>query len=127
MGRRAALVGSAGLVLAAVHGCLSPTQISVEIVTDVPCAEVNGVAAWVGAPGIELAAAPPKLSADHPCDTGRIGSFVVTPSGGKSDEVGIEVALGIDGGVASACSPPRPGCIVARRVVSFTPRGDVQV
>jgi hypothetical protein len=105
---------------AALFDCREPTQMVVEVFTDVPCPELGGVTISVG-PGGDFETREPVATGTK-CDAsnGRVGSLYVVPSGSPSDEVGIKVvgAIGLD---PRACEPPAygPKCIVARRQLRY--------
>lgn len=98
--------------------CLDPTEIVLELSTNVPCnvVEANGVAIAIGAPGDDDSGV---ATATSMCANGDIGTLVVVPSTGNGPEVGIRVMLGVD---ASTCEGPAySGCIVERRALRYTP------
>lgn len=101
--------------------CRSPTQITVEMTTDVPCGSQQGASLTVGVP--EQLENKPVTSTAVACDptTGRIGSVVIVPSGSDSDDVGIKVVLGLDRSAALCVPPYGQGCVVARRSLRFIP------
>lgn len=108
----------AGLV--AMGACRAPTEITIELSTDVKCADVRATAITIG--DLANLDAKPSTTVTPACDpqTGRIGSMVIVPSGAKDDIVAIKVVLGV-GRDPSECIPPAygPGCIVARRALHF--------
>ncbi|HEU4532806.1 MAG TPA: hypothetical protein VFS00_01765, partial [Polyangiaceae bacterium] len=107
----------AGLALA----CQDPTQVTVRISTNVPCARVNGVSLTVGAHGT-LEDKPPSDSWTT-CDpaTETIGTVAVVPRGGDDEELGMKLVLAVTKGRAEDCraddDPPYDGCVVARRTM----------
>ena len=117
------LAASMTVVIPALGGiaaCRAPTEITIELTTDVKCADVKGTAITIG----DLAGldGKPSTTVTPACDpqTGRIGSMVIVPSGSKDDVVAIKVVLGVQRDPAE-CVPPAygPGCIVARRALHF--------
>jgi hypothetical protein len=115
-----------GSVLAA-SGCRAPTQIAVELSTDVPCAEVQGTAISVASPD-ELEGRQPT-SMTQACDpSGRIGSLVIVPSGAPDAEIAFRVVLG-HGKPVEQCAAPSygAGCIVARRSLRFVEHASLTV
>ena len=120
------LVGLLGL--AAVGACRTPTEITIEITTDVKCADVRGTAITVGA--LADLDGKPSTTVTTACDprNGRIGSMVIVPSGAKDDIVAIKVVLGI-GKDPAECAPPAygPGCVIARRALHFIPSAALTV
>jgi hypothetical protein len=99
--------------------CLDPTEIVLEIGTDVACSVVaqNGVAITVGRTGDDGGVA---IMTNLCASDGGIGSLAITPSGAVDDPIGIRVVLGVDASV-DACGPNYEGCIVARRALRFDP------
>src|SRR5512137_2909405 len=81
-----------GVLLGCSAACREPTQITLEITTDVPCDKLSDVAITTGptTAGVEGSAITLLTSK---CDkaTGRIGSLVVVPSGSVDDAVAIKV------------------------------------
>lgn len=109
------------LALMALAGCRAPTEIVVELKTDVVCSDLQGVELRVG-PVQGLDERPASASTDACSSSGRIGSLVLVPSGGRSDEVAVQVVAGF-GKSVDKCRPPGygPGCIVARRALRYVP------
>ncbi len=106
--------------------CLGPTEIEVQISTDVACKDVNSTAVAVGPAGDDSRAVGAKTSSC--ADGGAIGTLVVTPSGGLDDVVGIRVTLGVGAAQADVChAPDYPGCIVARRSLHFVPHATLSL
>jgi hypothetical protein len=113
-----ASVVAVGLWLGA--SCRAPTQIVVELRTDVPCADVRGTTLAVGSLD-SLESRPPVASTTACAEaTGRIGSIVIVPSGGPDDSVAVKSVLAF-GRDPSECRPPDygQGCVVARRALRF--------
>jgi hypothetical protein len=103
--------------------CREPTQVTVDIRTDIPCSELHGVTLTTGrADGYEDKA---PVTVTPECDaSGRIGTLVVVPSGDDTDEVAIKVTAGFGPDDAEACKAPNygPGCVVARRILRYVPQ-----
>ena len=126
---RAALV-SGLFVLSSLAACREPTQITVDLTTELKCGGSDGVSGTtlsVGALGEALGSATPAMHTVH-CDPSarRIGSLVIVPSGAKNGEVAIEVVVGI-GKSPEQCILDRfvGGCIVARRALHFVPHASL--
>jgi hypothetical protein len=109
------------LSLATLSHCLDPTEIVLELSTDVSCGDVqaNGVTVAVGPPGVDTTA--PGAPSFACADDGGLGSLVVVPSGGIDDGVGIRVVLGVDASASTCVAPDFSGCVVARRALRFSP------
>jgi hypothetical protein len=112
------------------HGCREATQITLELGTNVTCADMRGVEivvagapheaehrAALDAPGTRFATATTAECTEGPAPR-RIGTLVVTPSGGDGAVV---VVAAFGNARPDDCIAPRfgPGCIVARRKFSF--------
>ncbi len=101
--------------------CKSPTEISFVITTDVNCARVRDTAISVGTLGT-LNKKPPAATSEVCTTGGKLGTLVVTPSAGRSDEVEVQIVTGLDGKRAEDCisGDLTGGCIVARRALRFS-------
>ncbi len=120
----------AAVTLVAVAACLSPTEIVLDVRTNVPCtgtAAWRGVAISVGEPGLDVESRAPVLTTTA-CDaSGNIGSLVVVPTGSRNAEVGIRVVAGITSDPETCPSNGYDGCIVSRRTVAYLPHQSQQV
>ena len=102
--------------------CKDPTQITVEITTDVKCTDLRGTSITVGdLAGLDDRPLTTQTTTCDP-DRARIGSMVIVPSGADDETVAIRVIVGL-GKDPATCLPPSygPGCIVARRAIRFVP------
>lgn len=104
------------LLLAALGGCLDPTEVTVTILTDVPCTKLQGTNIRVGSSDISASVAPSQTQCTA---DGTIGSIVVLPNAALSNTQ-IKVVTGV-GETADQCDKDGylHGCIVARRSLSF--------
>lgn len=151
MKRTAALVLLAVPVLLGLFGllvaCYGPTEVRIEVSTDVPCiavadagratAKVRTTIA-VGASAAEALVAADTMTCDLAPGGGdsAIGSLVVVPSGPRDAHVTVTVTMTTDGGHTEDCKPVPVGkpagdcsvsgtcklpgnCIVARRIFAF--------
>lgn len=85
------------------------------------CAEVGSTTITVGT--VESVEKRPPIASRRGCDasSGEIGTLTLTPSGADDAEVAVKVVTGI-GASAESCAPPAyRGCVVARRLVRYTP------
>jgi hypothetical protein len=102
--------------------CAAPTEIRLNVYTDVACAdnpEWKGIAVYVGTANSNLENKAPALTSTS-CDrNGQIGSLVIVPSGDKDEEVGLRVVAGIGQNPEDCATHNYQGCIVARRSVRF--------
>jgi hypothetical protein len=105
-------------------GCREPTQVTLVVRTNEPCADVAGTSISVGQPGTVDMSDPVSVTAS--CDAGAIGTLVLAPTHGANERLGVLVAMTLDGG---ACPPPTwgPTCIVQRRLVSFEAHSSLSV
>jgi formylglycine-generating enzyme required for sulfatase activity len=119
------------LVVAA--GCRTPTQVTVELTTDVPCSELPNTTARVGRLGAELESRAPSVVTLACAPNGRIGSFVVAPSGELGDEFAVKVVLAHGSSSTDACDAAEQngtklaGCIRARRALRFSPHDELML
>ena len=123
----AALGGiSAALVVAgASPGCYTATQVTLTIVTDLPCAEHATTAVFIGATAAE-AEGNPASATEARCVDGRIGTLALTPTGDHDGRVAVRVVTAATGTSIDTCAAARgvlpTGCIVARRRVGYRSR-----
>ncbi|MDC0743327.1 hypothetical protein [Polyangium mundeleinium] len=127
MRRRPILAALSVLVAAAFAGCLEPTQITLEIVTDLDCSRIDSTAIVVSneAQAADTIRDPGAVASE--CNGGRIGALVLLPKSAKNESIAIKVVTGV-GLTAEDClndpaqmPAPGRGCIVARRRLSFIP------
>ncbi|MBK6695765.1 MAG: hypothetical protein IPG50_26670 [Myxococcales bacterium] len=113
------LLGAAVTFAALAWACLEPTQITVRLTTDVPCAELRGTSIYNGTGADAI-----PVTTTNDCLEGSphtIGTLVLAPSGtSKDDLVTITTVAGVD--VRSEeCTAANQwkGCIVARRKLRY--------
>jgi alpha-tubulin suppressor-like RCC1 family protein len=115
-----------GLVMIAATACRSPTQITFEITTNVPCSQLSDTWVTVGPLGVLDRATAPTTVAPRCTREGYVGSVVVVPSGGDGDLVAAQIVAGV--GVApSSCAADPSKCIVAKRGLRFIPHEPLTV
>jgi hypothetical protein len=130
-GRRKASPWRGACLLVAILGvahlsgaCRNPTEIELDIWTNVPCTDSiqwQGVAVYTGEPGLDLEAKAPAM-ASPACDSaGHVGTLVVTPSGPDNEQVGIRVVAGLAREPEDCGANGYAGCIVARRTLNYVP------
>jgi cysteine-rich repeat protein len=120
----------ASCVVAAVLalGCRTPTQVTVDVSTDLACPDVLGTLITVGDPAAVEGASP--VTSTEECATGdvlnRIGSLVVVPSDEQDAAFGVKIVAGVDSS-AETCTEANgyKGCIVARRGMRFVPHEEL--
>jgi hypothetical protein len=110
----------------AVASCLGPTEVTLVLTTDVPCdtLQMQRTSITVGTAS-DIEAKDPVTITDL-CDPGAgtshsIGTFVVIPGGGSSDEFAVRVVSGVDVPVGDCKGQGYHGCIVERRELAFVP------
>ena len=104
-----------------------PTEVVVEVYTDLPCPAVAAVAAGkAGELGDRDASAVSTV-----CDpeTGSLGRLVIVPRETENAEVALEVRVRTDDRPPDECveSKGYSGCIVARRILNYIPGRSVRV
>jgi hypothetical protein len=137
MRRRSTLVVATAASISLGVACYGPTEVRVELSTDLPCraaTDGGGTAAGpvhtfvrlggaVDAPVVaDTSSCTPRAGGDFVAD---IGSIVLVPSGDRSAHVTVQVTATADGSDPDVCG--RPGtpvaaqaqCIVARRTFVF--------
>ncbi|MFO0663474.1 MAG: hypothetical protein U0174_05955 [Polyangiaceae bacterium] len=105
--------------------CQEPTQVRLQLWTDIPCKEFGGVAI-TSEPSFDRAvqsvSTGTRIVRTSTCGAnGYIGDLFVYPENGTS-EAAIVVRAGRAGVDPSLCKPPNyAGCVVAKRQVAFLP------
>lgn len=127
---RLGLAGGAVGCAVVAASCREPTQITLEITTDVSCADValgGGVLVRVGNPAtIDVTGSTSIVATD--CNGGKVGTLAIVPSNTDDDQVAILAAVASRSDPAlpivrsADCDPKNPGnCIVTKRVLRFVP------
>lgn len=96
-----------------------PTELLVEVYSDVPCDATVAVAAGEAGQLGNRPASATSLTCDPA--TGHRGRLVIVPEGSDTKEMAIEVRIRADQGDPQNCTLDEgyDGCIVARRIVNF--------
>lgn len=127
MVRKALLLAVAIAPFLVALSCREPTQILLEITTDVPCSDVasaGGVAIRVGTPATVDDSPTTRLEATSCATNGTIGSLAIVPSG-SDDQVAILLSVAtkiapVTQTRSTDCSAAAPGnCVLARRVLRY--------
>ncbi len=121
------------VVTGVISSCLSATQVTFDITTDIPCADIGRTAITAGLEGETEKADPVKVVQSCTADgkVGAIGTFAVYPKAKNefraSFKVTVATTAGID--VTKACTPSQGyrGCIVSRRRISFVAHRGLRV
>jgi hypothetical protein len=107
-----------------IAACLGPTEIMLDVRTNVVCSNPEswrGVAVSVGQPGADVESRSPVLTTTTCGVDGEIGTLAVVPTGSKDAQVGIRVVAGITRNPEDCAAQGYDGCIVARRTVAYLP------
>lgn len=107
-----------------IAACLGPTEILLDVRTDVACSDASkwrGVAISVGQPGTDVESRAPVLTATTCTAGGEIGTLALVPTGAKDAQVGIRVVAGITRNPEDCAAQGYDGCIVVRRTVAYLP------
>jgi hypothetical protein len=126
---RRAAVACAGV--AAALACYAPTQIDVEISTDLDCEAVRagGIAIFVADTTAELGERAPAATTNRCAPRGQgdaeIGSLFLTPGGSRDASVVVEVVAGVTRPPGECARAANVGCIVSRRRVAYVPHKTV--
>jgi len=116
------LVGS----LAAASACRAPTQVTVDVIGEVPFREGMRVAVQIAPPGEAETAAPRVATGASWTYGGSIGTVVLGPAG-EASSADVRVVLAIDRDPATCTAADARGCLVYRRRVTFVPGEPVNV
>ncbi len=115
-----AVLGGTGSALLLAMACREPTEMVVQVTTDFDCAQLSkNEVSFYGGPAVDPTR--PVSSTSRACADKRVGSVVVTRSGG-GDHVVIEVIAALAPLALDAngrCDEKVAGCIHARRDVAF--------
>jgi hypothetical protein len=125
MARRARVsVVLAAAPLVAVGARRHPTEIVLDVSTDVPCERVRGSAIAVAhREGIDTA---PVVAASSACEGGGdLGSLVIVPSGARDADLAVRVTVALGSTTADKCVSADAECIVATRALRFTPHASI--
>jgi hypothetical protein len=123
-------------LLFALAGCRTPTQVTLEITTDVDCTVLHKLGTTITVGTLDEIECTPPTPLTFQCDAGRIGSLVVVPSGAQNEEFAVKVVTGVASAPpmpvpdASSCHlpdhpPDYTGTIVARRALNFIPHTEL--
>jgi hypothetical protein len=116
--RRRALAVTAAILVVGMIACLSPTQVTVRLYTDVPLGQDGSVAIASGRPGT-VSITEPLAVLTGPLTSEGLGTLVRVP--GEDDQAGISVivAFGVGRDPKTCTVNDASRCIIARRRLSF--------
>ncbi len=126
--RAPVLIFLAAAVGAGASACREPTQITLQVDTDVDCDKLvghGGTAIIGGAPTDDPVTITRDCSGAGPLRT--IGSLVIAPSGKRDDVVSISVVAGATSPLNACAAADFAGCIVARRRLRFVPHEPLEL
>ncbi len=117
-------VAALGALPAGACGCLAPTDITLDVTSDLPCSKLGGIAITAGAfDTVEARKAPSAVA--NACTErdggGSFGTLVLTPSSSIDAEITVRVVVGVSPTDAPSCDEENAyqGCIVVRRVLHY--------
>ena len=120
-------IAGASVALAA---CRSPTQITVTVETDLPCADVTATSLTAGELGAIETGLPTSESASCAAD-GQLGTVVLVPSGSDNAQVAFKVITALNHETLERCAGASAAndtnCIVARRALRYLPHTPLTV
>lgn len=106
--------------------CLDPTEIIVELSTDVPCTSFTG--ADIGFQYPNQTTVSIVTHAVECSGAGTIGSLVIVPAQSNDEVLSIIVTTTTNVSSPDDCmSAPGPACIVARRKLAFEPHATLKL
>jgi hypothetical protein len=121
--RRTALALVCASVPFATSGCLSSTDITLDITSDLPCSKLDEATITAGLLGTvenRGSDAVARKCSDK-SGGGSLGTLVLTPRGDPNDEIIVRVVAGVASTKATTCTEANDyeGCIVARRELHY--------
>ncbi|MDI1434988.1 hypothetical protein [Polyangium sorediatum] len=121
---RVLIVGSSALVASS---CAPPTAITVDVFTEVDCAENAEVSLTIAPDLLSLASRAPSSTTRGCIEPGRAGNVVIAPADDREKPLAFAIATRVDEGSIEECltSPLPSGCIVARRQLRFSPNQEL--
>lgn len=119
--RRSAFVVSALSAIAIATSCKDPTEIVVDVRTNVPFRTDTVTSFTVGNPGQTESAFPTTETRAPFGPSGEVGSLVVVPGNGKDSPVSVKVVMGIGREARDCTTANAQGCIIARRTLRYVP------
>lgn len=120
--RRTATLSFVAVVLGFVAtSCQDPTEVVIEVRTNVPYRAGIVTAFTVGPPGDTELADPSTETRDPWGADGFVGSLVLVPKSSKTASVSVKVVMGIRRDTRECIGPAYAGCIVARRKLAYLP------
>jgi hypothetical protein len=115
-----------------IASCLDPTEIDLQITTNVTSAQVTAgtesAAILVGDPATFMTSPSTSIATGAPKANGYFGDLVIVPSAGANSTVAIEVALGVSQPTSTCVDPNvtnKSGCIISTRQLQYVPHHDL--
>src|SRR5580700_9659973 len=112
-------LAACGAAVTGFLACRTPTEVTVNISTDVACTKSAwaGVAVYAGSPGLDVETRAPALTSTTCAASGKVGSIVVVPNGDDDQTIEVRVVGGITRAPDQCATYNYDGCIVARRTL----------
>jgi hypothetical protein len=101
--------------------CKDPTEIVVDVRTNVPYRTDIVTSFTVGTPGQTEGAFPTTETRAPFSPAGDVGSLVVVPGNAKDSAVSVKVVMGIGREARDCTTANAQGCIIARRTLRYVP------
>ena len=112
------VIGGAVIALASSTSCLDPTEVTLDVSTNLACSDTKGATFAGGDFGVIETAAPNVTT--NRCEGGSIGTLVATPSKKKDVAAAFVIVLGVDRPASECTAANRfKGCIVQRRSLHY--------
>jgi hypothetical protein len=130
LAQRGALLAAAVLLCAT--DCATPTALTVDVYSEVPCASGAAVALIGGGTLGDLAARAPSTESSECTPDGaeaNMGNVVLVPTGARNEGIAFAVMTRPDGQPPDQCLDPSQAgaCIVAKREISFLPQTELDM
>ncbi len=132
MKRWVSCVSGAAVLGSVLASCLGPTEIDLQVSTNVTPAEYTvgpqPAAILVGGPSTFMTTPSTSIQTGTADTKGSFGDLVIVPSAGSSNTVAIEVALGVNQATSTCVDPTvmdKSGCIIATRELQYVPHHEL--
>jgi len=111
----------AACAASAASSCRTPTQATIEIVSELAHRPDMAVAVQLGTPGAIETAPTQVVARGTWARDGTVGTVVALPSGDDDGELAVRVVLAVGRDPATCTAVNATGCVVVRRNARFTP------
>lgn len=107
-------------------GCRAPTEILLDLRTDVDCRDISATTIAVGT--LDDLERRPIATSTSACTLGRIGTLMLVPSGDNTAEVAVRVVTAFSKTPEDCVRDGyKGGCIVARRALRYVPHETLEL